>query len=111
MFKTIFAFETKRWFKDYKFYLYFIIFFGLSFLTMASSVGYFDTFTVTTASNLKMNSPMMINAFISQISQFINFIIRSEERRVGKECRVRLAAYSGRERGRMSIGAKVTLTT
>lgn len=75
MFKTIFAFETKRWFKDYKFYLYFIIFFGLSFLTMASSVGYFDTFTTTTASNLKMNSPMMINAFIGQISQFINFII------------------------------------
>lgn len=75
MFKTIFAFETKRWFKDYKFYLYFIIFFGLSFLIMASSVGYFDALSVTTASNLKMNSPMMINALISQISQFINFII------------------------------------
>lgn len=75
MFKTIFAFETKRWFKDYKFYLYFIIFFGLSFLIMASSVGYFDALSVTTASNMKMNSPMMINALISQISQFINFII------------------------------------
>src|SRR5690606_37231653 len=75
MFKTIFAFETKRWFKDYKFYLYFIIFFGLSFLMMATSVGYFDALSATTASNLKMNSPMMINAFISQISHFINLII------------------------------------
>src|SRR5690606_30472548 len=75
MFKTIFVFETKLWFKDYKFYLYFIIFFGLSFLTMATSVGYFDALSATTASNLKMNSPMMINAFIGQISQFINFII------------------------------------
>lgn len=75
MFKTIFAFETKRWFKDYKFYLYFIIFFGLAFFIMATSVGYFDALSVTTASNLKMNSPMMINGFIGQISQFINFII------------------------------------
>src|SRR5690606_13385584 len=42
---------------------------------MATSVGYFDSLSATTASNLKMNSPMIINAFISQISQFINFII------------------------------------
>ncbi len=75
MFKTIFAFEIKRWFKDYKFYLYIAIFFVLAFLSMASSVGYFDNFTTTTASNLKANSPLMINALMNVLTQFVYFII------------------------------------
>jgi len=75
MLGTIFKFETKRWFKNWQFYLYFILFFALSFSVMASVLGYFDAFTATTASNLVVNSPMAINGIISQLATFVNFII------------------------------------
>ena len=75
MLGTIFSFEFKRWFTNWSFYLYFAIFFLLSFFTMASSAGYFDAVTVTTASNKYINSPLMINSLISGLSQLIYFII------------------------------------
>lgn len=75
MFGTIFNFETKRWFKNWQFYLYFLIFFSLSFGIMASVLGYFDGFTATTSSNLIVNSPLAINGIIGQIATYVNFII------------------------------------
>ncbi len=77
MLKTIFLFETKRWFKGFSFYLYFLAFFALSFFTMASSLGYFDNFTITTASNTLANSPYAINGLINGLSTFIQFIVPS----------------------------------
>lgn len=75
MFGTIFKFETKRWLKNWQFYLYFLIFFALSFSIMASVLGYFDGFTATTSSNLVVNSPLAINGIISQLATYVNFII------------------------------------
>ena len=75
MLGTIFKFETKRWFKNWQFYLYFILFFALSFGLMAGATGYFDAFTVTTASNTYVNSPIAINSIMGGVATFINFII------------------------------------
>ena len=75
MLSTIFLFETKRWFKNWSFYLFILIFGGLGFLTMAASVGYFDGLTVTTSSVTYMNSPLAINGILGGISMFVNFII------------------------------------
>lgn len=75
MLGTIFNFETKRWFKNWQFYLYFLIFFALAFTLMADALGYFDTFGTTTASNTIINSPLAINAIIGSLSTLVNFII------------------------------------
>jgi ABC-2 type transport system permease protein len=75
MLKTIFAFETKRWFTNPSFYIYFALFFAIGFLMMASALGYFDAFTVTSTSNTYYNSPIAINALIGGFSQLLNFII------------------------------------
>ena len=75
MFGTIFKFETKRWFKNWQFYIYFALFFALSFGVMASVLGYFDAFTATTSSNFYVNSPLAINGIIGQIATYVNFII------------------------------------
>lgn len=75
MLGTIFNFETKRWFKNWQFYLYFILFFALSFGLMAGATGYFDALTVTTSSNTVMNSPIAISSLMGGITTFLNFII------------------------------------
>src|SRR5690606_27576813 len=75
MLGTIFKFETKRWFKNWQFYLYFALFFALSFGLMAGATGYFDALTVTTSSNTVMNSPIAINSLLNGIATFVNFII------------------------------------
>ena len=75
MLHTIFAFETKRWFKNFSFYIYFAVFFILAFFVMASAVGYFDIFSTTTASVTIMNSPIAINSLLNSLSQLTNFII------------------------------------
>ena len=64
MLGTIFKFETKRWFKNWQFYLYFALFFALSFGIMAAATGYFDAFTATTASNMHSNSPIAISGLM-----------------------------------------------
>ncbi len=75
MLGTIFNFETKRWFKNWQFYLYFILFFALSFGLMAGATGYFDALTVTTSSNTVMNSPIAISSLMGGIVNLLNFII------------------------------------
>lgn len=75
MLGTIFSFEFKRWFKNLSFYLYFALFFVLSFFVMASAVGYFDFLGATTASNTIVNSPIAINAILNGLSQLVYFII------------------------------------
>ncbi|WP_190304068.1 ABC transporter permease/M1 family aminopeptidase [Paenimyroides baculatum] len=75
MLGTIFNFETKRWFKNWQFYLYFILFFALSFGLMAGAIGYFDALTVTTSSNTVMNSPIAISSLMGGIVNLLNFII------------------------------------
>lgn len=75
MFKVIFNFETKRWLRNWQFYLYFILFFALSFSLMADALGYFDAFGTTTSSNTIINSPLGINGLIRFLSTLVNFII------------------------------------
>ncbi len=75
MLGTIFSFETKRWFSQPSFYIYFALFFLIGFLVMASALGYFDAFTVTTTSNTWYNSPLAVNSLINGFSQLLNFII------------------------------------
>lgn len=77
MLGTIFTFELKRWFKNPTFYIYIIIFFGLSLLLMASSLGVFDNFTSTTASNALANSPIAINGLLNGLSVFTYFLLPS----------------------------------
>ncbi len=75
MLGTIFLFEFKRWFTNWSFYIYFAIFFLLSFFTMAIVAGYFDVLTATTASNTYVNSPLAINGIIGEITQLIYFFV------------------------------------
>lgn len=71
----MFSFEVKRWLNSWQFYLYFTLFFVLAFFVMAGAVGYFDNFTVSTASVTTMNSPLAINTLMGAMTSFINFII------------------------------------
>ncbi len=75
MLKHIFLFETKRWFTTWTFYIYCIIFFALSFLTMAVTLGYFDKQGVTTTSNVFFNSPIAINSILNSLSWLVYFIV------------------------------------
>lgn len=75
MLTTIFAFETKRWFKSWSFYVFLLLFGGLGFLLMGSAMGYFDAVSVTTASNTYVNTPIAITGMLNAMSMFINFII------------------------------------
>lgn len=77
MLGTIFTFELKRWFKNPSFYIYIVIFFILSMLMMASSLGVFDNFTVTTSSNALANSPIALNEIINVLSVFTYFLLPS----------------------------------
>lgn len=77
MFGTIFTFELKRWFKNPAFYIYSGIFFGLSLLIMGSSLGIFDNFKTTTASNAMANSPIALNGLLNGLSVFIYFLMPS----------------------------------
>jgi ABC-2 type transport system permease protein len=77
MLGTIFTFELKRWFKNPSFYIYIAIFFILSMLMMASSLGVFDNFTVTTSSNALANSPIALNGIINVLSVFTYFLLPS----------------------------------
>lgn len=75
MLGAIFSFEFKRWFRNLSFYLYFALFFALSFFVMASALGYFDFLGATTASNTIVNSPIAINGILNGLSQLVYFII------------------------------------
>ena len=75
MFSTIFLFEVKRWIRDWPFYVYFAVFFGLALFTMAASLGLFDSVTVTTSSPVYINSPLAINALVNGLSTFVYFLL------------------------------------
>lgn len=77
MLGTIFNFELKRWFKNPSFYIYLAIFFLLSMFTMASSLGVFDNFSVTTSSNAMANSPIALNGIINGLSVLTYFLLPS----------------------------------
>ncbi|WP_413513856.1 M1 family aminopeptidase [Myroides odoratus] len=77
MFGTVFSFELKRWFKSWVFYLYLILFFGISFMTMLAAIGVFDGVTNTTASLLQMNSAYMLNGMISSYNTLLYFLFPS----------------------------------
>jgi ABC-2 type transport system permease protein len=77
MLGTIFNFELKRWFKNPSFYIYMAIFFLLSMLIMASSLGIFDKFSVTTSSNALANSPIALNGIINGLSVLTYFLLPS----------------------------------
>ncbi len=77
MFGTLFTFELKRWLKNPAFYIYVGIFFGLSLLMMGSSLGIFDSFKTTTASNAMANSPIALNGMLNGLTVFIYFLLPS----------------------------------
>ncbi len=75
MFKTIFIFELKRWFKNPSFYIYFALFFAISFLFSAVSFGFFDNITAARGSNAYANSPIALNGFINGLNYMIYFLL------------------------------------
>lgn len=77
MFGTLFTFELKRWLKNPTFYIYAGIFMAFSMLMMASSLGIFDSFKTTTASNAMANSPIALNNMLNALSVFIYFLLPS----------------------------------
>ena len=77
MFGTIFTFELKRWFKNPAFYIYSGIFFLLTLLIMASSLGVFDSFKTTTSSRAISNSPIALNGILNGLTVFIYFLLPS----------------------------------
>jgi ABC-2 type transport system permease protein len=77
MLGTIFNFELKRWFKKSLFLYLYGYFFLLSMLIMASSLGIFDNFSVTTSSNALANSPIALNGIINGLSVLTYFLLPS----------------------------------
>lgn len=77
MFATIFSFELKRWFKSWVFYVYLAVFFGLSFMVMASALGVFDVVKNTTSTLMHMNSPFIINSMIGGFNSLLYFLFPS----------------------------------
>lgn len=74
MFGTIFSFELKAWLKSWQFYLYTAIFFALGLLLMGSSLGFFDSISVTTTSLMHMNSALIISSLIEGANQLLYFL-------------------------------------
>lgn len=77
MFKTVFTFELRRWFKSWVFYLYLGIFFLISFFSMMSTLGVFDALTNTSASLLQMNSPYLLNSMLNSFNTLLYFLFPS----------------------------------
>ena len=75
MFKTIFSFELKRWFSNPSFYIYFALFFAISFLFGAVIFGFFDSVTASAGSNAYVNSPVALNSFINGLNYLIYFLL------------------------------------
>ena len=75
MFSTIFNFELKRWFRNPSFYIFVILFFGMSFLFAAASFGVFDSVTAARSSNAYANSPTALNGFINRMNILIYFLL------------------------------------
>lgn len=75
MFSTIFNFELKRWFKNWTFYIFLILFFGMSLLFAAVSFGVFDNITAVRNTNAYANSPMALNNFINGMNVLIYFLL------------------------------------
>ncbi|MBK9285732.1 MAG: ABC transporter permease [Sphingobacteriaceae bacterium] len=66
MFKEIFLFELKLWLKRPGVYIYFVIFFAISFLLGAAASGMFSE--VTNDTNTYLNSPIMIGGILTSFS-------------------------------------------
>ena len=77
MFSTIFKQELKYWFNKPAFYIYLVIFLGLSFFLAAASAGFFDSITATTSSSRIVNSPIGVNGLFNALSVFIFFLFPS----------------------------------
>ena len=75
MFSTIFNFELKRWFKNWTFYIFLVLFFGISLLFAAVNFGAFDSVTAVRNSNAYANSPMALNGFVNGMIYFIYFLL------------------------------------
>lgn len=75
MFKTIFLFEMKRWFKAPVFYIYCAVFFGLSLFLMMSSLGAFDGVSATTSSPTYINAPLNIAGMLNALATFVYFLL------------------------------------
>lgn len=77
MFKTIFLFELKRWFKQPIFYVYATVFFGISYFTAISTLGAFDSLSGTRTDLVLFNSPIHITRFLNSLSTFLYFLLSS----------------------------------
>ena len=76
MFKEIFLFEFKYWFKRPAFYIYFSVIFAISFLIVGAVGGLFESATSSIDHGKSLiNSPSAIYGYISQICSLGFFII------------------------------------
>lgn len=77
MFTTIFKQEVKYWFKKPAFYIYLVLFFLIALIFSSASAGVFDSFTVSTGSSSKVNSPYGIAGLFNGLTEFIFFFLPS----------------------------------
>lgn len=75
MFNTIFSFEIKRWLRNPVFYVYCVLFFGISLFISMSSLGAFDAVTATTSRPTYVNSPLNIAGFLNALATLVYFLL------------------------------------
>lgn len=76
MWHSIFNYELKYWFKSPLPYLFLIVFFGLAFIMILGTGGYFDGPTTANAANIRLlNSPHEINFIFQYFTKFLLFLI------------------------------------
>ena len=74
MFKHIFLYELKYWFKKPVLYVYLVVFSALAFIAIAGTGGLFDPPTLTKAVRL-INSPFEINYLLQYFNKLMLFLL------------------------------------
>ncbi len=75
MLLSIFRYELRYILKRPAAYLYFLAFWGLSFVSFAGTAGYFDPPTATTQAQNWLNSPYSIHYFLQYSGKFFLFLL------------------------------------
>ncbi len=75
MFKKIFLYELRYWLTQPSTYIYFLVFFGIAFLSFAGTAGFFDGPSTSTEKQRFLNSPHEINYMLQYFGKFFLFLL------------------------------------
>ena len=75
MFKHIFLYELKYWFKKPEFYLYMLVFSGIAFITVAGTAGLFDPISKGQGIAQLVNSPFEVNYLMLNFHKLSLFLL------------------------------------